>query len=164
VTAGVLRLTRSLLEPRNKGVKGEGLGERSASGRSRRSAGSGSGLSSGRGSSRSSSGSSSGGGSRSSGGRLGGGRAGAGGARVQSRAGDVVLDLSGVGVEDDTVLVSLVKAGTNNALRLVGSGASNFDVETLFSALVSAVGRQCRIFIPEGRPGRHWRIQRREAR
>jgi hypothetical protein len=38
----------------------------------------------------------------------------------------------GLGVEDDAVLVSLVKAGTNNALRLVGSGASNFDVETLF--------------------------------
>ena len=139
MTAGVLRLTRSLLEPRNKGVKSEGLGKRSASGRSRRSAGSGSGLSSGRCGSRGSSRSGSGGGSRSSGGRLGGGRAGAGAARVQSRAGDVVLDLSGVGVEDDTVLVGLVQAGTNNALRLVGSGASNFDVKTLFAALVSAV-------------------------
>ena len=151
MTAGVLRLTRSLLEPRNKGVKSEGLGERSASGRSRRSAGSGSGLSSGRcgsrsggrsggrGGSRSGSRSGGGGGSRSSGGRLGSGGAGAGCARVQSRARDVVLDLSGVGVEDDTVLVSLVQAGTNNALRLVGSGASNFDVKTLFAALVSAV-------------------------
>ena len=137
MTAGVLGLTRSLLEPRNKGVKSEGLGERSTSGRSRRSARSS--LGSSRGSSRSGSRSGSGGGSRSSGGRLRSGRAGAGGARVQSRAGDVVLDLSGVGVEDDTVLVSLVQAGTNNALRLVGSGASNCDVKTLFAALVSAV-------------------------
>lgn len=136
------RGTGSLLEPGNEGLDGEGLGELSTAGGSRGGAGSRSSLSGdggssrggrsgGRGSGRSSGGSggsavaSTGCGSR---GRAG---AGAGAASPQSRAGDVVVDGRGVGVEDDAVLLDGVQLGTDDTLGLVRSGASNLDVETL---------------------------------
>jgi hypothetical protein len=127
----------SLLEPGNEGLEGEGLGKLSTAGRSGGSASSGCSLGDRRGSSRSrgssrrSSGGGSSGSSRSSSGgavaRGAGGRrrAGAGAAGPESRAGDLVVDGGGVGVEDDAILVSSVEAGANNTLGGLSSGSGD---------------------------------------
>jgi hypothetical protein len=48
-----------------------------------------------------------------------------------SRAGDVVNNRSGVGVEDDTILISLVDGSTSHTFRRSGSITSNLNVQTL---------------------------------
>lgn len=126
----------SLLKPGNEGLKSEGLGQLSTAGRSRGCAGSRCSLSDSRGSSRGrgSSGGSSGSGRGSSGSAVAGGgrsrrRAGAGAAGPESRAGDLVVDGGGVGVEDDAVLVGGVEAGADDTLGRLGSGAGDLNVK-----------------------------------
>jgi hypothetical protein len=141
---GVAGRASSLLEPRNEGLNGEGLGEPSAAGRGR--AGDRSSLSSGRGSSRSrGSGGGEGRSSRGGGGSAvaGGGRSGrrarAGAAGPESRARDLVVNADAVDVEDDAVLVCGVEASSDDTLRGLSSSSSNFNVEAL-RVVLGAVG------------------------